>query len=69
MQMKNVEEVIQVLDEAEFRLKIGKCKLAQKETEWLGYKLSAAGINSIEKKVQVITERLREMEIYRTKNM
>ena len=57
--MQKVEEAIRVLDKAGVRLKIEKCKLAQKETEWLGYKVSAAGIRPIEEKIQAITDRLR----------
>ena len=57
--MKKVEEVIQELNKAGIRRKIEKCKLAQKETEWLGYKLSAAGIKPVEEKVQAIKDKLR----------
>ena len=37
--MKKVEEVLTVIDQAGIRLKIEKCKIAKRETEWLGYKL------------------------------
>ena len=57
--LQKVEEVIRVLDKAGVRLKIEKCKLAQKETKWLGYKVSAAGIRPIEENIQAITDRLR----------
>ena len=59
MHVKKVEEIIQLLDKAGIRLKIAKCKLAQREVEWRGYKLSAAGIQPIEEQFQAITNRLR----------
>ena len=57
--LKKVEETIKVLDEAGVRLKIEKCMIAKRETEWLGYILSAEGIKPINEKVQAITEKLR----------
>ena len=38
---------------------MGKCNLAQKEIEWLGYKLPQNGISPINTKIQAITEKLR----------
>ena len=38
---------------------MGKCNLAQKEIEWLGYKLTQNGISPINTKIQAITEKLR----------
>ena len=47
------------MDEAKVRLKLEKCQIAKKNTEWLGYKLSEEGIKPIEEKVQAITDKLR----------
>ena len=57
--LKQVKDVIKVLDEVKVRLKLENCQIAKKNTEWLGYKLSEEGINPIEEKVQVITDKLR----------
>ena len=61
--MKKVGEVLTVSDQAGIRLNIENCTIAQKETEWLEYKLSAAGIKSIDEKVQAITDRLRPQNL------
>ena len=37
---------------------MGKCKIAEEEIKWLGYKLSQTGIKPINSKVQAITEKL-----------
>ena len=57
--LKQVEDVIKVLDEPKVRLKLEKCQIAKKNTEWLGYKPSEEGIKPIEEKVQAITDKLR----------
>ena len=43
--MVTVEETINAMDEAGIRLKIGKCKIAKPDTEWLGYKMSMEELN------------------------
>ena len=52
-------EVLKTLDEAGIRLKLGKCKIAQSKTEWLGYHLSASSIKPTDEKIQAISDRLR----------
>ena len=54
--MDKVEEVLKTLDEATIRLKEDKCKIAQSETEWLGYKLTASGVTPIAGKMQAIRQ-------------
>ena len=46
------------MDNANVRLKWEKCKFAEEEIEWLGYKLSQTGIKPINSKVLAITEKL-----------
>ena len=53
-----MENVVKVLDKAWVRLKLQKCEIAKRNTEWLGYKLSEEGINPVEEKVQAITDKL-----------
>ena len=50
---------MKTLDEAGFRLKKEKCKIAQTKTEWLGYKLSESGVKPIDEKILAISDRLR----------
>ena len=57
--IEKVEEVLRTLDEAVIRLKLEKCKIAQTETEWLGYKLTANGVKPIDEKIQAMSDRLR----------
>ena len=56
--MTQMENVVKVLDKAWVRLKLQKCEIAKRNTEWLGYKLSEEGINPVEEKVQAITDKL-----------
>ena len=53
-----VKQVLKRLDNANVRLKWEKCKFAEEEIEWLGYKLSQTGIKPVNSKVQAITEKL-----------
>ena len=53
-----VKQVLKRLDNANVRLKWEKCKFAEEEIEWLGYKLFQTGIKPINSKVQAITEKL-----------
>ena len=53
-----VKQVLKILDNANVRLKLEKCKFAEEEIDWLGYKLSQTGIKPIKSKVQAITEKL-----------
>ena len=49
-----------MLDEAVgVRLKVEKSKVAEKETEWLGYKQIANGKKTVDEKVLGITDKLR----------
>ena len=52
---KKVEETIRVLEEARVQLKLEKCQTAQKNKQWLGYKLCPEGIKPIDGKIQAIT--------------
>ena len=38
--LDKVREILKTLDNAELRLKAGKCKIAQSEIEWLGFKMT-----------------------------
>ena len=40
------------------RLKVEKCDFAQREAEWLGFKLSPTAIKPIDEKIQAITNRI-----------
>ena len=53
-----VKQVLKRLGNANVRLKREKCKFAEEEIEWLGYKLSQTGIKPINSKVQALTEKL-----------
>ena len=57
--MTQVENVVRVLDEAGVHLKLEKCQIAKRNTEWIDYKLSAEGIKSMKEKIQAITDKLR----------
>ena len=57
--LKQIEDVIKVLDEAKVLLKLEKCQIAKKNTEKLGYKLLEEGIKPIEEKVRAITDKLK----------
>ena len=56
-----IQTVLTKLNKANVRLKREKCKFAQKEIEWLGYKLTQTGISPINTKIQAITEKLKEL--------
>ena len=47
------KQVLKRLDNANVTLKREKCKFAEEEIEWLGYKLSQTGIKPINSKVQI----------------
>ena len=53
-----VKQVLKRMDNTNVRLKWEKCKFAEEEIEWLGYKLSQTGIKQINSKVQARTEKL-----------
>ena len=57
--MTKVEEVVKTLHEAGIRLKLEKCKIAQKKTAWLGYTLSESGVEPLDEKIQTISDRIR----------
>ena len=57
--LDKVREILKTLDNAELQLKAGKCKIAQSEIEWLGFKMTKDGISPVNTKVQAITEKLR----------
>ena len=57
--IKQVKKVMKNLDEAGIRLKEKKCQIAQSETEWLGYKLTATGVKPIDSKIQAISDKLK----------
>ena len=54
--LNKVREILKVLDEANLQLKAGKCKIAESEIEWLGFKMTNSGISRINSKVQGVTE-------------
>ena len=58
-----VKTVLTKLNKANIRLKCEKCKFAQKEIEWLGYKLTQTGISPINTKIQAITEKLKPEDL------
>ena len=57
--LDKVREILKTLDNAELQLKAGKCKIAQSQIEWLGFKMRKDGISPVNTKVQAITEKLR----------
>ena len=61
--LDKVREVLKTLDNAELQLKTGKCKIAQSEIEWLGFKMTKDGIWPVNTKVQGITDTLRPENI------
>ena len=56
---KVVKTVLTNLNKANVRLKSENCKFAQKEIEWLGYKLTQTGSSPINTKIQAILEKLK----------
>ena len=57
--IKQVEKVMKILEEAGIRLKEKKCQIAQSETEWLGYQLTATGVKPMDSKIQAISDKLK----------
>ena len=55
--IKQVKKAMKILDEAGIRLKGEKCQIAQPETEWLGYKLTATEVKHIDSKIQAISDK------------
>ena len=54
-----VKQVLEKLDKTKVCLKWEKCKFAQNEIEWLGYKLTQTGIQPMNTKIQAITDKLK----------
>ena len=54
--LKNLRVVWQRLRQAGLRLKPNKCSLLKEEVEYLGYRVSAAGIATSPKKVKAVQE-------------
>ena len=54
-----VKQVLEKLDKTNVRLKWEKCKFAQNEIEWFGYKLTQTGIQPMNTKIQAITDKLK----------
>ena len=42
-----VENILRELDRENMTLKLNKCKFAQKECEWLGYKITSTGVSPL----------------------
>ena len=61
--LDKVREILKTLDNAELQLKAGKCKIAQSEIEWLGFKMTKDRVSPVNTKVQAITEKLRPENI------
>ena len=57
--LTKVREILNVLDLANLQIKADKCKIAQNQIEWLGFKLTSSGVTRVNTKVQGITDRLR----------
>ena len=53
--MAKVWEILKTLDAGNLQIKAEKCKLAQSEIEWLGWKLTKLGVLPVNNKVQGIT--------------
>ena len=51
--INQVENVMKILDESGIRLKEETCQIEQSETEWLGYNLTATGLEPIDNKIEV----------------
>ena len=65
--MMKQEEVMKGLDEAGVRLKLEKCRIAQKNTQRLGYQLTESGEKPVEK-IQAITYRIRPKNLKELKS-
>ena len=57
--LNEVREILKTHDDAKLQLKAGKCRIAENEIEWLGFKLTNQGISPVNSKLQGITEKLR----------
>ena len=57
--LTKVREILNVLDSANLQIKADKCKIAQNQIEWLGFKLTSSVVTPVNTKVQGITDRLR----------
>ena len=60
---KQVENVMKILDAAGIRLKEEKCQIAQSETEWLGFKLTATEVKPIDSKNQAISDKVKQQSL------
>ena len=54
---------MKILDEAGIRLKEEKSQMAQSETEWLRFKLTATGVKPTDSKVQAISAKLKPQSL------
>ena len=50
---------MKVLDKTGVRMEVEKCRIALKNTQWLGYQLTESGVKPVEEKIQAITDRIR----------
>ena len=57
--LDKVLEILKSLDNTELQLKAAKCKIAQSEINWQGFKMTKDGISPVNTKVQELTEKLR----------
>ena len=58
-----MREILKTLNEAKLQLKVGNCKIANQEFDWLGLKMTSQGISPVNSKVQGITEKLRPTKL------
>ena len=52
----NLAEVLDRLNKAGLRLKLKKCKFAQRELEYLGHVVTVNGVNTAPKKTKVVEQ-------------
>ena len=53
---EEVKKVLERLDAMNIRLNLDKCKIAEENSDWLGFQLSETGIKPLNNKVQGITD-------------
>lgn len=54
MHIRNLDEVLTRLEDAGLRLKRSKCTLLDDEIQYLGYKVDAKGVHTVENNVKAV---------------
>ena len=61
--MATLEELFKKLSEAGMSIALNKCQFGQDSLNYLGYKVTAAGISPIEKKVAALVNQVNSVEL------